>query len=123
MKFEFKNAVLPCNEKEDFNKVGEDIVCRIYLYKAPCKRFENRAKEIDGENYRADCFFIETIVGKDNLNEEFITGGWYLYYVDDNGDFYTISYVHDDIDDIEAWEFFEKEIGVKFYGEVKAIIH
>lgn len=122
MKFKFKNAVLPCNEKEDFNKVG-DIVCRIYLSEAPCKKFENMAKEIDGVNYSSDCFFIETSVGKDKLNDEFITGGWYLFYVDNDGEFYEISYVHDDIDDIEVWEFFEKEIGVEFYGEVKAIIH
>lgn len=123
MKFKFKNAILPCNEKEDFNKVRVDIVCRIYLSKAPCKKYEKLAKEIDNGYYSPDCFFIETVVGKDFPDEEFITGGWYLFYVDIDGNFYKIDYVHDDIDSIEAWEFFEKEIGVEFYGEVKAIIH
>ena len=31
--FKFKNAVLPCNEKEDFNTtdISVDIICRIFL--------------------------------------------------------------------------------------------
>ena len=122
MNFKFKNAVLPCNEKKDFGGVG-DIICRIYLSKAPCKKFEKLAKEIDGEHYTPDCFFIETYVGRDKLDEEFITGGWYLFYVDIDGKIHDIDYVHDDMDDIEAWEFVEKEIGVEFYGMEEAIVH
>ena len=66
MKFKFKNAVLPCNEKEDFttNDPSVDIICRIYLAEAPEKRYEKIAKELDKENYRPDCFFIEAIALK-----------------------------------------------------------
>ena len=124
MKFKFKNAVLPCNEKTDFNGIG-DIVCRIYLSAAPCKKFEKIAKEIDEENYSPDCFFIETFAGRDKICDEFTTGGWYLFYIDYDGNCHEIDYVHDIMEDkaFDAWEFIEKEIGVEFYGTENVVIY
>lgn len=114
MKFKFKNAVLPCNEKEDFttNDPSVDIICRIYLAEAPEKGHEKIAKELDKGNYRPDCFFIEAIAGKNFLDEPFVTSGWSLGYTLDNGEIHNFGYIADDIDG--AWEFFKKEFDVEF---------
>ena len=114
MKFKFKNAVLPCNEKEDFttNDPSVDIICRIYLAEAPEKRYEKIAKELDKENYRPDCFFIEAIAGKNFPDESFVTSGWILCYTLDNGEIHNFGYIADEV--AGAWEFFRNEIGVEF---------
>lgn len=115
MNFKFKNAVLPCNEKEDFNTtdVSVDIICRVYLSEAPDKEHEKIAKELDGENYNPDCFYIEAVVGKNEPDGNICTSGWFLYYVTENiNPIYEFGYIADDIDG--AWKFFKKEIGVEF---------
>lgn len=114
MNFKFENAILPCNEKEDFatNDVSVDIICRIYLSEAPDKTHEKIAKSLDKEYYRPDCFFIEAVVGKNFPDEPIVKSGWYLGYVLDNGDIHDFGYVDDDIPG--AWDFFKKEIGVEF---------
>lgn len=113
MNYIFKNAELPCNDKEDFNttNITTDIVCRIYLCDAPSQKHEKIAKELDGKNYDSDCFFIETIAGKNEENGDILTSGWLLYYVLDNGDWYEYGFI-DEVDG--AWDFFKKEIGVEF---------
>lgn len=115
MKFSFKNATLPCNEIEDFNTndTSMDIVCRIYLSEAPSKEHEKIAKELDGEYYMPDCFFIEAIAGKNEPDGDIVTSGWYLGYITESmNPVNELGYVADDIDG--AWEFFKKEIGLEF---------
>lgn len=114
MKFKFKNAGLPCNEKEDFqtNDVSVDIVCRIYLLEAPSDWHEKEAKKLDGENYKPYNFFIEAVAGKNSPDEPIVTSGWMLFYVMEDGTIHEFGYAADDIDG--AWEFFKKEIGVNF---------
>ena len=118
MNFKFKNAELPCNEKEDFytTDISVDIICRIFLSEAPSKEYEKIAKELDGDSYSPDCFFIEAIAGKNEPNGNILTSGWLLGYVTDTDNpINDLGYVADDIEG--AWEFVEKEIGVKIYGE------
>ena len=115
MNFKFKNAVLPCNEKEDFNTtdISVDIICRIFLSEAPSKEHEKIARELDGDNYNPDCFFIESVVGKNEEDGSILTSGWYLGYVTESDNpMNELGYLADDIDG--AWEFFKKEIGVEF---------
>lgn len=115
MIFKFKNAILPCNKKEDFNTtdISVDIICRIFLSEAPSKEYEEIAKELDGDSYSPDCFYIEAVVGKNESNGDIITSGWYLGYVTESDNpVNELGYVDDDIDG--AWEFFKKEIGVEF---------
>lgn len=113
MNFKFNNAVLPCNDKEDFKTkdTSTDIVCRIYLSEAPDKEHEDIAKSIDGEDYNETCFFIEAIVGKNEPNGVNIKSGWYLGYTAENGDLCEFGYVADDIEN--AWEFFERELNIE----------
>lgn len=113
MKFKFKSAELPCDNKGDFNTndITMDIVCRIYLTEAPSKEHERIAKELDGDNYMTDCFFIEAVVGKNKLNGNILTSEWMLYYVLENGDWHEFGFVGE-ID--EAWNFLKKEISVEF---------
>ena len=51
MIWKFGDAMLPCNEKKDFESknIAMDIVCRVYLSEAPNKDLEKDAKELDGE--------------------------------------------------------------------------
>lgn len=114
MVWKFHSAVLPCNNKEEFNTedITTDILCRIYLSEAPSKKLEKKAREIDGEFYNETCFYIEAIVGKNEPDGAFITSGWYLYYVDNDGNMNELGYADDEIDG--AWEFFKEQIGVEF---------
>ena len=52
MKFKFGDAVLPCNEVEDFETlgVGMDIPCRIYLAKSPSCKHEKIWKHLIGKH-------------------------------------------------------------------------
>lgn len=113
MKFKFKSVELPCNNKEDFNttNIHTDIICRIYLTEAPSKSHEKIAKELDGENYNPDCFFIESVAGKNEPNGNILTSDWMLYYVVENGDWHEFGFV-DEPDG--AWDFFKKELGIEF---------
>lgn len=112
MNFKFNSAVLPCNEKEDFNTKDPslDIVCRIFLDDAPDRKHENIAKKIDGDNYDKTCFFIEAIIGKNEPNGTNIKSGWYLGYITYDDGWHEFGYVDDDIEG--AWEFFENELGI-----------
>ena len=113
MNFKFKNAVLPCNEKDDFNTkdISVDIICRIFLSEAPSKEYEKIAKELDGDNYSPDCFFIESVARKNEEDGNILISGWYLGYVTESDNpMNELCYVADYIDG--AWEFFKKEIGI-----------
>lgn len=107
MKFEFRSAELPCNEKEDFNTtdISIDIICRVWLAKAPSKEHEEVAKKIDGENYNSECFYIESVVGKNEADGEFLTSEWLLYYVCEeiNNPIYEFGYVGEVL---KAFDFF-----------------
>ena len=111
MKYVYKNAELPCNEKDDFNTndISVDIICRLYLREAPDKEHEKKAMEEDGNYYSPDCFFIELVAGKNELDGEVLTSDWLLCYVKDDGTFIEFGYVDDVPED--AWEYFKKEIG------------
>lgn len=113
MKFVFKSAELPCNNKEDFNtnNITMDIICRIHLAEAPSKKHEKIAKELDGDNYITECFFIEAVAGKNELDGNILTSEWMLYYVLESGDWHEFGFVGE-IDG--AWDFFKKEIGIEF---------
>lgn len=114
MIWKFHSAELPCNKKEDFNTrdVATDIICRIYLSEAPNKQLKRKATEIDGEFYNKTCFYIEAVCGKNEPDGAFITSGWYLYYVDNDGNMNEFGYADDEIDGV--WEFFKEKIGVEF---------
>ena len=114
MIWKFCDAELPCNNKEDFNTndIITDIVCRVYLSEAPNKKFEQKAKEMDGEFYNKTCFFIEAVCGKNEPDGDVLTSGWYLYYVDNDGNMHEFGYSDDEIDG--AWEFFKEKIEVEF---------
>lgn len=114
MVWKFHSAILPCNNKGDFNtrNITTDIVCRIYLSEAPSKKLEKEAREIDGEFYSKTCFFIEAIAGKNEPDGDILTSGWYLYYVDNDGNMNELGYADDEIDG--AWEFFKEKIEVNF---------
>lgn len=115
MKFKFKNAELPTNNKKDFDTDDTtlDIICRIYLAEAPSQKHERVARELDGENYESTCFYIESVVGRNEVGGDILTSGWMLYYIEDNERFpYEFGYVADDING--AWEFFKKDVGVEF---------
>ena len=114
MIWKFHSAVLPCNNKEDFNtdNIATDIVCRVYLSEAPNKALEKEARKIDGKFYNKTCFFIESVCGKNEPDGDILTSGWYLYYVDNDGNMNELGYADDEIDG--AWEFFKEQIGVEF---------
>ena len=114
MTWKFHSAVLPCNNKEDFNTndIAKDIVCRIYLSEAPNKALEKEARKIDGKFYNKTCFFIEAVCGKNETDGDILTSGWYLYYVDNDGNMNELGYADDEIDG--AWEFFKEKIEVEF---------
>ena len=113
MKYIYKNAELPCNEKEDFNTndISVDIICRLYLREDTDKEYEKKAMEKDGNNYSPDCFFIELVAGKNEPDGEILTSDWLLYYVKDDGTFIEFGYVNDVPEN--AWEYFKKEIGIE----------
>jgi len=115
MNYKFKIAVLPCNEREDFNTtdISGDIICRIFLAEAPSKEHEKIARKLDGDSYSPECFFIEAIAEKNEADGNILTHGWHLSYVTESDNpINELGYVADDIDG--AWEFFKKEIGVEF---------
>ena len=114
MVWKFYSAELPCNNKEDFNTndIATDIICRIYLSEAPNKKLEEKAKKIDGEFYNKTCFYIEAIAGKNELSNDILTSGWYLYYVDNDGNIHELGYADDEIDG--AWKFFKEKMEVDF---------
>ena len=114
MIWKFLGAELPCNNKEDFNtdNIATDIVCRIYLSEAPNKALEKEARKIDGEFYSKTCFFIEAVCGKNEPDGDILTSGWYLYYVDNDGNMNELGYADDEIDG--AWEFFKEKMEVEF---------
>ena len=114
MNYEFKNAVLPCNEKEDFETkdISLDIICRIYLSKAPDNECENIAKKEDGENYSPDCFFIECVAGKNEPDGDIIYSDWFLGYTKEDGEFIKFGFVNDVPDN--AIDFFKKDIKENF---------
>ena len=116
-KYNFKSVNLPCNNICEFKDDYVDIICRVTLSEAPNKEYEKLAKEYDGDNYSEDCFYLEGIVGRDNIDEPFQTSGWMLYYVDFDGKIYDFGFQDevmgvDKVDD--AWNFVKKEIGVEF---------
>ena len=112
MKYKFKNAVLPCNEKADFSTkdVSMDIICRLYLKEAPSKEHEKAAREEDKENYSPDCFFLECVAGKNEPEGEIVTSDWFLGYTKNDGTFIEFGFV-DDVPEA-AWEYFKKEVGI-----------
>lgn len=114
MIWKFKNAELPCNEKEDFatSDTSVDIICRIYLAEAPSKEYEKLAMKADGENYNPDCFFIESVAGKNEPNGLILMSGWLLYYVKDNGSWVEFGYVDDDVPG--ALDFFKEYLHIEF---------
>ena len=111
-KYVFANAALPCNDIEDFEKkdVSMDIPCRIYLKQAPSSRHEKIAKELDGEYYFPDNFFIECIAGRNEPDGDIIISGWMLFYVLETGHIHEFGYVEDVPDD--AWDYFKEHIGI-----------
>ena len=114
MIWKFESASLPCNEKEDFNTrdIATDIVCRIYLSEAPSKKLEKEARKIDGKFYNKTCFCIEAVCGKNEPDGDILTSGWYLYYVDNDGNMTELGCVDGEIDG--AWEFFKEKTEVEF---------
>ena len=113
MIWKFGDAMLPCNEKKDFESknIAMDIVCRVYLSEAPNEDLEKDAKELDGEFYNKECFFIEAIAGKNEPEGAILTSGWGLYYVTEDGEMHEL----DCIEEIDgAWEFFKEKTEVDF---------
>ena len=110
MNFEFYDAVLPYNDKEDFkgSDISENITCRICLSKAPNKKYEYIARSIDGENYKENRFFIEATVM--DQNGGFMTSDWYLGYTAEDGEECDFGYIADDIE--YAWEFFKRQLNL-----------
>lgn len=112
MKFKFGDAVLPCNEVEDFETlgVGMDIPCRIYLAKSPSCKHEKIAKKLDGEFYSPDNFFIECVARKNEPDGELIISKWILFYVLESGNIHKFGYVEDVPNN--AWDYFKKSKGI-----------
>lgn len=107
-KYVFGCTALPCNDIEDFEKkdVSMDIPCRIYLKQAPSSRHEKIAKELDGEYYSPDNFFIECIAGRNEPDGNIIISGWMLFYVLETGHIHEFGYVEDVPDN--AWDYFKE---------------
>ncbi len=107
-KYVFGCTALPCNDIEDFEKkdVSMDIPCRIYLKQAPSSRHEKIAKELDGEYYSPDNFFIECIAGRNEPDSNIIISGWMLFYVLEAGHIHEFGYVEDVPDN--AWDYFKE---------------
>lgn len=115
-KYVFRYTALPCSDIKDFETkdVSMDIPCRIYLKQAPSSRHEKIAKELDGEYYSPDNFFIECIAGRNEPDGDLIISGWMLFYVLEDGHIHEFGYV-DDVPD-NAWDYFKEHMGI---GEKK----
>lgn len=115
-KYKFGTVVLPCNELKDFETrdCSMDIPCRIYLKQAPSARHEKIAKELDGEFYSPDNFFIECVAGRNEPDGDLIISGWMLFYVLEAGHIHEFGYM-DDVPD-NAWDYFKEHMGI---GEKK----
>ena len=50
--------------------------------------------------------------GKNEPDGNIVTSGWYLYYVDNDGNIQEFGYADDEIDG--AWEFFKEKMEVEF---------
>lgn len=113
MKYAYGNVALPCNSEKDFETtdISVDIICRLFLKKAPDKEYEEKAKREDSENYNPACFFIECVAGKNEPNGDILTSDWLLYYLKEDGSLIEFGYV-DDVPD-NAWEYFLNKIGIK----------
>lgn len=114
MKYVYGDAVLPCNEKGDFNAndMYVSIVCRLYLKEPPDDVCVKIAREEDGNNFNSDCFFLESVAEKNNIAENISASDWFLYYVKEDGTFIEFGYVDDVPED--AWEYFKKQIGIEY---------
>lgn len=87
-----------------------DIACQIILSKAPSKKYEKIARELDGENYLDDCFIIDSVATKEN-GKTILHPNWLLHYITDNGVHHILSCVGE----VEgAWDFFKKKLGMDF---------
>ena len=113
MSYKFRKAELPYNKKDDFktSNISVDIICRVWLSEAPSKKHEEVAKKMDENNYKHDNFFIESVVGKNEPDGDFLTSEWLLYYMLDDEEVYEFGYIGDLL---KAFKFFKEEIGVEF---------
>lgn len=63
-----------------------DLPCRIYLDKAPSEEYRNIAEKIDGLNFTELCFFIESVIGRDGLEDPWQKSDWKLFYIGSDGE-------------------------------------
>lgn len=108
-RYVYGRAMLPCNKIEDFKTYNKDILCRIYLQKAPSMLYKKAAKEADGKNYNKNRFFLETIAHRIEADCPITITDWVLRYETFGGLEIWLGYIEEgDVPD--AWEYFMKEV-------------